>query len=133
MPGLFLLLSIIGAVCVLNALRSVPVGPLAVVSFFAGWLTSELAPHILAVHLVVVAVFVAEGAVKGIPGAVALGLCVFTAAGLLYLIHQARQAGAVMDAALRRDLGDDYRTRIGPRFADRHDLTEPWTRLVLMS
>jgi acetyl esterase/lipase len=118
-------------VVVLNALRSVTFGPFVVFSFFAGWLTSELAPHILLIHVVTVAVFVILGAVKGTAGWVALGLCGFTAAGLLYMIHQARQAGVVCERALRVGLGDDYRSRITPTLGDRQDATEPWVRLAL--
>ena len=131
MPTLFLILSIIGAVLVFNAVRPITFGPLAPLSFFPGWLTSELAPHILAVHVVTVAVLVSLGAVEGTRGGVALALCVFSAAGLLWMIHQARQAGRICDAALRAGLGDSYRTRIAPTFADRHDATEPWTRLLM--
>jgi len=130
-PTVFLTLSIIGAVLVFNAVRPVTLGPLAPLSFFPGWLTSELAPHILVIHVVSVAVLVALGAVEGTAGAVALGLCVFSAAGLLWMIHQARQSPAVCDAALRAGLGDDYRSRVAPEFADRHDATEPWNRLVM--
>jgi len=125
-PTLFLILSIIGAVLVFNAVRPVGVGPLAPLSFFPGWLTSELAPHILVIHVIAVTVLVALGAVEGTRGEVALGLCVFSAAGLLWMIHQARQSGAVCDAALRAGLGDDYRSRVAPKFADRHDDTVPW-------
>ena len=131
MPGLFLILSIIGAALVFNAVRPITFGPFAPLSFFPGWLTSELAPHILAVHVVAVAVLASLGSVEGTRGEVALALCAFSAVGLLWMIHQARQAGLVCDAALQAGLGDGYRTRIHPRFADRHDATEPWARLIM--
>src|SRR5581483_7140981 len=85
-PTVFLILSIIGAVLIFNAVRPVTFGPLAPLSFFPGWLTSELAPHILVIHVVTVAVLAALGAVEGTSGAVALGLCAFSALGLLWMI-----------------------------------------------
>jgi acetyl esterase/lipase len=130
-PTLFLTLAVIGALLVFNAVRPITFGPFAPLSFFPGWLTSELAPHILVIHVVSVGVLVALGAVKGTRGEVALGLCVFSAAGLLWMILQARQAGRVCDTALRAALGDNYRARVHPRFADRHDATEPWVRLAM--
>src|SRR4051812_24946359 len=49
----FLTLSAIGAALTANGLRPLPGGnPLAIPSFFLGWLTSELAPHNLAVTTV---------------------------------------------------------------------------------
>ena len=46
----FLKLSATGAALTLNGLRPLPgSNPLSVPSFFGGWLTSELAPHNLAV------------------------------------------------------------------------------------
>ncbi|MBV9665812.1 MAG: alpha/beta hydrolase [Actinobacteria bacterium] len=126
MPTTFLVLSIIGAVLILNAVRPVMIGPFAPLSFFPGWLTSELAPHLLVIHVIVVTVLVSLGAVEGTKGAVALGLCIFSAAGLVWMINQARRAGAVCDAALRAGLGDEYRNRIAPAFVDRHDDTAPW-------
>src|SRR4051794_33598259 len=46
----FLKLSAAGAALTFNGLRPLPgSNPLSVPSFFAGWLTSELAPHNLAV------------------------------------------------------------------------------------
>ena len=48
----FLTLSALGAALTANGLRPFPDGtPFAVPSFFAGWLTSELAPHNLAVTI----------------------------------------------------------------------------------
>ena len=44
-PTLFFVVSIIGLLFTLNALKPVPFEPLSIFAFFAGWLTSELPIH----------------------------------------------------------------------------------------
>jgi acetyl esterase/lipase len=127
----FLLLSIGGFLLVLNALRPVRLGLLAVGSFFSGWITSELAPFHLVLHVIATALFVAAGAAEGTAGTVAVVLAVLTAAGLVKLIVDANKVGGVMEAALREGLGEDYADRISPEFADRHDPSVPWRSLAL--
>ena len=128
---LFLLLSIGGFLLVLNALRPVRLGPLAVGSFFAGWLTQELAPFHLVLHVIATIAFVVAGAAEGTAGTVAVVLAVVTALGLIKLIVDATKVGGVMEAALREGLGDDYADRISPEFADNHDPSVPWRSLAL--
>jgi acetyl esterase/lipase len=128
---LFLVLSIGGFLLVLNALRPLRLGPLAVPSFFAGWLTSELAPFHLVLHVGATLAFVAADAAEGTAGVVALGLSVLTALGLVTLIVQAFRVGHVVEAALREGLGADYADHISPEFAERHDLRVPLRSLVL--
>ena len=131
MTTLFLVLSIGGFLLVLNAMRPVRVGPLAVGSFFAGWLTQELAPFHLVAHVIATIAFVAAGAAEGTKGLVALGLAVVTAAGLLKLLLDAGHVGDIVDAALREGLGEDYQDKISPEFADLHDPKVPFRSLVL--
>jgi acetyl esterase/lipase len=127
----FLLLSIGGFLLVLNALRPVRLGPLAVGSFFSGWITSELAPFHLVLHVIATIAFVAAGAAEGMAGTVAVVMAVLTAAGLVKLIVDANRVGAVVEAALRQGLGDDYGDRISPEFAELEDSTVPWRSLAL--
>jgi acetyl esterase/lipase len=131
MTGLFLVLSILGFLSVLNALRPLPFTLLSVPSFFSGWIVSELAPHHLVAHVFAVGAFVAAGAVEGTAGWVALALAVLTAVGLIVLVGQAHRAGAVLEAALEEGLGQGYSDRIDPRFTERHEHTVPWSSLIL--
>jgi len=76
-------------------------GPLAVAAFsIPKWFFGELAPQILAVHVVAVSVFVALGAVDGPLGAVALALAVVSTVGLVVLVRRARTAAPVLAEAL---------------------------------
>jgi acetyl esterase/lipase len=127
----FLVFSVIGFLLTLNALRPFPFTAFAIVSFFTGWIASELAPFHLVIHLVVSGILIAGGAVEGTAGTVALVLSVLTAVGLVVLIWQASKVGDVVEAALREGLGDDYADRISPDFADRHDPKVPLQSLAL--
>src|SRR4051794_18368922 len=100
MTVIFLVVAIIGFLLTLNATRPFPVPPASVPSFFAGWLTAELAPQNLAAHVIVTVAFVAAGAVTGIAGWTALGLAVATAALLVRLIVVAMQTREVVERAL---------------------------------
>jgi acetyl esterase/lipase len=125
---LFLVLSIGGFLLVLNALRPVRLGPFAIFSFFAGWLTQELAPFHLVLHVIATIAFVVAGAAEGTAGAVAIVLAVVTAAGLVKLIVDANHVGDVVDDALREGLGED---KISPEFAALEDANVPWRSLLL--
>jgi acetyl esterase/lipase len=127
----FLLLSIGGFLLVLNALRPVRLGLLAVGSFFSGWITSELAPFHLVLHVIATIAFVAAGAAQGTAGTIAVVLAVLTAAGLVKLIVDANHVGGVVDAALRKGLGEDYEKKISPEFAELEDANVPWRSLLL--
>lgn len=106
-PTLFLVLSVIAAVLVLNALRPIPGEPFSVPSFFASWLTSEMAPHWLVVHVIGTAVLVGLGGLDATRGWIALALAVATTAGLVVLIGQGIRAQDVVEAALQ-DAGFEY-------------------------
>lgn len=76
-------------------------------SFFAAWLTIELAPFHLLIQLVVTVVLVAGGALEAWPGWVGLGLCVVSWAGLVVMVAQGGATRRVIDAALGDEiLGD---------------------------
>jgi acetyl esterase/lipase len=108
MPEAFLIVSLIGVAFTLNAYRprrrqSVLVVP----SFFAGWLTSELAAHHIAWQAVATIGFVAAGALAAWPGWVALGLTLGSWVGLLVLARGGARTHEVADEALRSGLGTD--------------------------
>ena len=87
-----------------NAIRPLPGFRAGVPSFFAGWITGEMAPHWLAVTTADAATHLT--AKRRDP--VALAIAGAAAAGLGYLIHQARRDQQTAEAALTEALGADY-------------------------
>jgi acetyl esterase/lipase len=88
-------------------------GSLSPLSFFAGWPTSELPLQALADQAAVVAATAPVW--RRIPArrrAAALGLTAASWAGLAALPLPARQADRILDEALGRGLGADYRSRV---------------------
>src|SRR3712207_2148031 len=96
----FLVVSALGLFFVLNALRPIPFTVFSVVSFFGGWLVSELAPHWLVAHVVGVALFIAAGALEGWQGWVGLACAAAAAAGMVALIVQSQRVGDIVERAL---------------------------------
>ena len=87
-----------------NAIRPLPGFRAGVPSFFAGWITGEMAPHWLAVTTADAATHLT--AKRRDP--VALAIAGATAVGLGYLINQARRDQQTAEAALTEALGADY-------------------------
>ena len=86
MPWLFLTASLLGLSFTGNALRSVRgIMPLIAPSFFAGWLTAELALHHVLWQGTAALIAIWLGALKASPGWVGLGLCLLSWSGLLFL------------------------------------------------
>ncbi len=128
MPNAFLTVSIAGFLLAVNALRPFPGTWLAVPSFFAGWLTMELAPHVLVAHVVGVTLIATLGGVHGAQDTAALVLATLTALALVRLIVIANETRAVTERALRSALGEDYAPRAdGPAH---EDLRTPWRELI---
>jgi acetyl esterase/lipase len=131
-PWLFLLASVIGAAFTLNALRPMGSAPRrSVLSFFAGWLTTELALHHLAWQVVLTLGFVWAGALSAWPGLVGLGISLASWAGLLRCWRVAQGAEAVVDQALTATLGEAYRDAILPEIAAKFAPAVEWRDLVL--
>src|SRR3954470_2968566 len=128
----FLRLAALGAALTGNGLRPLPgSNPLAVPSFFASWLTSELAPHNLAITVGGSAAYVASHRGRlDRNDKVALALNGLSVAGLLWLIQQGLASKNDVERALTEGLHDDYVARLDPK-PDQADLTTPW-RQVLM-
>ena len=102
METLFVVGALAGVVLTLNALRPIPGTVFSIGTFFAGWITSEMAPHWLVLHVIGVAAFVLAGAATPI----ALIASAITAVNLVLLIRQSAKAKDVIQQALA-DAGFD--------------------------
>jgi len=87
---------------------------LAAISFFAGWLTTELAFHHFVLQVVMTLVFIATGALRSWPGWVALGVTLLSWVLLYGCYRRAVRAESVVHKALVEALGDGYEKRIPP-------------------
>ena len=105
-PTLFLLVTLVGAAFTWNAYfpRRAQTW-LAVPSFFAGWLTGELAAHHFAWQLAATVFFVAAGALSAWPGWLGLGITVGSWAALLALVRVSNRSAPVIAQALDEALG----------------------------
>ena len=131
-PWLFLVVALVGAWFTFNAYR--PIGSpatLATVSFFAGWLTTELAFHHLGWQVVATIVFVWAGALAAWPGWVALGITIVSWLGLARCYSRARQAEEAVEQALVGALGEDYEQRILPTVRERLAPAIDWRQIAL--
>jgi len=115
LPIFFLCIAVVGVLLTANAFaaqrRS---GPLVILSFFAGWLVSELPLHTLAIQVLGTLFFASAGALDAWPGQLGLALTFVSWGGLLALVPVARQARNVVEASLVDALGADYRDRWMP-------------------
>lgn len=126
MPVAFLAVSLVGLLFTLNAYRPFARGgPLSVLSFMAGWLTSELPVHHVLWQLVASAAFIAAGALDGAAGWAALAVNVGSWAGLVYLAREGARARDVVERALVAALGPDYRAALAPAVAARIEAPLP--------
>jgi len=121
----FLRRQVVTAALTANAIRPLPGFRVGIPAFFAGWLTGELAPQVLALTA-------ADAATHARPGRrdpLGLALAGASAAGLAYLIKQARDVQHGAEDALTEALGVDYVEQLdaAPTPAD---LAVPWRKLV---
>lgn len=108
-----------------NAIHPLPGARPGLASFFPGWLTGELAPHLLGFTAADAAAH-AFGPRRDVRG---LALAGATAAGLAYLIKQSREAVRDAEDALVEGLGVDYVEELDAKPTPA-DLATPWRRLV---
>ncbi|HEY8513909.1 MAG TPA: alpha/beta hydrolase [Candidatus Binatia bacterium] len=131
-PVAFLVVSLIGAWFTFNAYN-----PMlkhrrrSVISFFAGWLTVELALHHIAWQVLATCVFIHLGALAEWPGRLGLAISIASWAALALLYRRATQAEEVVEQALRRGLGENYRERILPEFAEQLSNGIDWREILL--
>ena len=108
MTRVFLIVAIVGFVAMLNAFFPRRDRVLMAGSFFAAWLTIELAPWLVFWEAVGLTAFAVKGAVEGAEGVVALVLAAATCAGLIVMTLWARRTTlTVRDAMADLDVDDD--------------------------
>ncbi len=107
---LFLAVSLWGSWFTYNAYRPIVQHErMSVISFLAGWLTSELALHHIIFQAFCTAGFVLAGAMQHTPGVVGMVITLASWMGLAYSFGIARSARTTMEAALAADLEDYQR------------------------
>jgi acetyl esterase/lipase len=129
---LLLLLAIAGAISTWNVHRPRYRPPwLALFSFFAGWITAELALHQIAAQLLIAGALIALGALAAWPGWVALPILAANCV-LLWRCHaQAREAADAVEHGLQLGLGADYRSQISPEAAARFAAGIDWRSILI--
>ncbi|TMB54237.1 MAG: hypothetical protein E6J56_11590, partial [Deltaproteobacteria bacterium] len=131
-PWLFCGGSLVGAWFTYNALRPYHrAARRSVASFFAGWLTTELALHHFVWQLLLTAVFVWAGALAAWPGIVGLAITLASWAGLAQCYRVARGAEAVVEQALCDGLGRSYREEIFPEVREKFAPAIDWRQILL--
>ncbi|MBK8938627.1 MAG: alpha/beta hydrolase [Polyangiaceae bacterium] len=103
---------------------------LAIASFFAGWLTSEMVGHTLALQAALALACVAAGGLSAWPGWVAAAVMLLSWLLLFRLLDRARAAGEVMNRALSEGLGGGFAARLEPRVRDQAPLAFGWRQLL---
>jgi acetyl esterase/lipase len=130
MSWLFLFLSLWGVWFTWNALRPSWDSPrFAVVSFAAGWLTSELPLHHMAWQALATLGFAIAGAFSAWPGRLGLLITLASWGGLLVAHRQARDAEKVLERSLVAALGSDYRQQIEPSLREKLRHRIEWARV----
>lgn len=126
MSWLLLGLAVLSALLTINVFRPVRAPfSLAVASFFAGWLTGELAIHHLVVQLVVFVVLVWAGGLEDWPGIVGALILAGSWAGLLLAWRSSHRSRQVFESALA-SLGRS-RGRVRYRPTGRQRVLPFWT------
>ena len=104
----FLAAAALGAVNTANARKPISrTGRASVLSFFPGWLTSELPIHVIAWQAAATLVWARKGALRTAKGWLALGISGASWFALAKIWKQSTEAGAVFEDALVEGLGDD--------------------------
>jgi acetyl esterase/lipase len=98
-PTVLLVLACLGLIGVANGLRPLRNQLMVVPSFFSAWLTVELAPQLIVITLVVLAVCIGFGALSGV-GWIGLAVSVLCLAGLSYMVLESERAAHAADRAL---------------------------------
>ncbi|HUI25846.1 MAG TPA: alpha/beta hydrolase [Candidatus Kryptonia bacterium] len=132
MSWLFLLVSLVGAWLTYNAYRPIYAPPRrAAISFFAGWLTTELALHHIAWQVIATLLFARLGALHAWPGKLGLVISLASWVGLWRCYWRARETEEVVEQALRAGLGDGYRSEIRPEISAQFAPAVDWKQIVL--
>lgn len=112
MSWLFLFVCVIGFLFTVNAFLPSSHRLVLVPSFFASWLTIELAGHHIVWQALATAFFVGMGALDGWPGWVALGFIAASWVGLWILVGRGRKAALTMREAMEDLIHDEDTPRV---------------------
>ncbi len=106
-------------------------GRRALISFFAGWLTGELALHHIAIQVLLASALAASGAAHGGLGKLALLtlLCSWWALWMAY--WRGDRAKDVIEHALREALGSEYRSQVHPNLKEKWRASLDWKAILL--
>ena len=130
MPDRFLRRQLVTAALTANAIRPIPGFRAGIPAMFAGWLTSELAPHLTAATTADMLIETTLGRRRGHASAPGLALAAANLAGLSYLVRQSQAAKDDIDRALREALGPSYLDDLTAVHTD-VDMATPWRQLVM--
>ena len=111
----FLVVSVVGLLFTINAFVPRHGRLFMIPSFFASWLTNELAGHHIFWQVVATAFFIWQGALDSWLGWLALAITLVSWLGLIALIARGRAAAVTMREALEGLIHDDT-----PRLPKRH-------------
>jgi acetyl esterase/lipase len=132
MGFLFLLLSLLAAWMTYNAYRPSYAGVYrATLSFFAGWLTSELALHHILGQALTAVLFIWAGALQTTSGQLALTIMILCWLGLWHVYWRATSTPEAIERELQRGLGADYASTILPEVAARFPERTDWKSILL--
>lgn len=121
----FLRRQVVTAALTANAIRPLPGFRAGIPAFFAGWLTGELAPHLLGLTAADAAAH-ARGRRRDVRGLALAGL---STAGLAYLVAESRRAVTDAEDALVEGLGVDYVEQLDAKPTPA-ELATPWRRIA---
>jgi acetyl esterase/lipase len=124
----FLRRQLVTAALTANAIRPVPGMRAGIASFVAGWLTTELAPHLAALTATDAATHVVRRPARRRDRA-GLALAAANLAGQAFLVDQARRVRTNAEDALVEGLGYDYLEQLDAKPTPA-ELATPWRRLV---
>ena len=122
----FLRRQLLTAALTANAIRPVGGFRAGIPAFFAGWLTTELAPHLLALTAADTAAHAVRRRPRSRAGLVLAGL---NAAGLAYLVSGSSKVRHQTEEALVEGLGIDYVEQLDAEPTPA-ELATPWRKLV---
>ncbi|MFC5178706.1 alpha/beta hydrolase fold domain-containing protein [Nocardioides taihuensis] len=118
------------AALTVNALRPSPSFRAGIPVFVAGWLTGELAPHLLTLTAADAVTHLPASRRRTTADRVGLALAAASTAGLTALIAQSRKVGDVVDAALLDGLGADTTAELEAQPTPADVARGQWRRLV---
>ncbi len=129
MPDRFLARQLANLGLTANAMRPIPGGRASLPTFVAGWLTAELAPHLLTATALDAVNHVVRGGLGERRDRLGFAAAAVSAAGYGSLILAGNRAGAEVEHALREGLGDEYGNELS-HTVEPGDLATPWRQLA---